>query len=83
MGRTGDTRPRALPGRRVVPGSCPAELWGRRGTVDPLLLSPSDVVKRSVEGIATVRNRVVAGLSFPPIREARSRSIPRIRKLGD
>jgi hypothetical protein len=27
-----------------------------------------------------VRNRVVEGLSLPPVREARNRSVPRARK---
>ena len=63
-------------------GGCLAELWGRRGRVDPPPLRPGDVVELAVEGIGTVRNRVVAGLSLPPVREARARSVPRARKRG-
>jgi 2-keto-4-pentenoate hydratase/2-oxohepta-3-ene-1,7-dioic acid hydratase in catechol pathway len=63
-------------------GGCLAELWGRRGRVDPPPLRPGDVVELTVEGIGTVRNRVVEGLSLPPVREARSRSVPRARKRG-
>jgi 2-keto-4-pentenoate hydratase/2-oxohepta-3-ene-1,7-dioic acid hydratase in catechol pathway len=63
-------------------GGCLAELWGRRGRVDPPPLRPGDVVELTVEGIGTVRNKVVAGLTLPPIRAARDRSIPRIRKRG-
>jgi hypothetical protein len=40
------------------------------------------VVELTVEGIGTVRNRVVAGLALPPVREARTRSVPRVRKRG-
>ena len=63
-------------------GGCLAELWGRRGRTDPPPLRPGDVVELTVEGIGAVRNRVVAGLSLPPVREARSRSVPRARKRG-
>jgi hypothetical protein len=38
------------------------------------------VVELAVEGIGTVRNRVVEGLELPPVREARIRSVPRSRK---
>ena len=63
-------------------GGCLAELWGRRGSVDPPPLRPGDVVELTVEGIGTVRNKVVEGLTLPPIRAARDRSIPRMRKRG-
>ena len=63
-------------------GGCLAELWGRRGRIDPPPLRPGDVVELTVEGIGTVRNRVVAGLALPPVREARARSVPRVRKRG-
>ncbi len=63
-------------------GGCLAELWGRRGRIDPPPLRPGDVVELTVEGIGTVRNRVVAGLTLPPVREARDRSVPRVRKRG-
>ena len=55
-------------------GGCLAELWGRRQRTDPPPLRPGDVVELSVEGIGTVRNRVVEGQSLPPVREARHRS---------
>jgi 2-keto-4-pentenoate hydratase/2-oxohepta-3-ene-1,7-dioic acid hydratase in catechol pathway len=63
-------------------GGCLAELWGRRGGIDPPPLRPGDVVELTVEGIGTVRNRVVAGLALPPVREARTRPVPRVRKRG-
>jgi 2-keto-4-pentenoate hydratase/2-oxohepta-3-ene-1,7-dioic acid hydratase in catechol pathway len=63
-------------------GGCLAELWGRRGRVDPPPLPPGDVVELTVEGIGTVRNRVVAGLTLAPVREARTRLVPRARKRG-
>ena len=59
-------------------GGCLAELWGRRGTQNPPPLQPGDVVEMTVEGIGTIRNRVVPGLDLPAVRPARPR--PRIRK---
>jgi 2-keto-4-pentenoate hydratase/2-oxohepta-3-ene-1,7-dioic acid hydratase in catechol pathway len=63
-------------------GGCLAELWGRNGKTDPPPLRPGDVVELAVEGIGTVRNRVVEGLTLPPVREARARPLPRARKRG-
>jgi 2-keto-4-pentenoate hydratase/2-oxohepta-3-ene-1,7-dioic acid hydratase in catechol pathway len=63
-------------------GGCLAELWGRNGKNEPPPLRPGDVVELTVEGIGTVRNRVVEGLTLPPVRGARTRSVPRIRKRG-
>ncbi len=48
-------------------GGCLAELWGRRGRPDPPPLQPGDVVEMTVEGIGTIRNRVVAGVDLPPV----------------
>jgi 2-keto-4-pentenoate hydratase/2-oxohepta-3-ene-1,7-dioic acid hydratase in catechol pathway len=59
-------------------GGCLAELWGRRGGTTPPPLRPDDVVEMTVEGIGTIRNRVVDGLELPPVRAARPR--PRSRK---
>jgi 2-keto-4-pentenoate hydratase/2-oxohepta-3-ene-1,7-dioic acid hydratase in catechol pathway len=59
-------------------GGCLAELWGRRGRVDPPPLQPGDVVEMTVEGIGTIRNRVVAGPDLPPVPAARRR--PRARE---
>ncbi len=59
-------------------GGCLAELWGRRGELSPPPLQPGDVVEMTVEGIGTIRNRVVPGLDLPPVAPARPR--PRIRK---
>jgi 2-keto-4-pentenoate hydratase/2-oxohepta-3-ene-1,7-dioic acid hydratase in catechol pathway len=59
-------------------GGCLAELWGRRGRLDPPPLQPGDVVEMTVEGIGTIRNTVVAGVDLPPVTPARPR--PRVRK---
>ena len=59
-------------------GGCLAELWGRRGQLDPPPLQPGDVVEMTVEGIGTIRNRVVAGLDLPAVPAARPR--PRARE---
>ncbi|NEM08188.1 fumarylacetoacetate hydrolase family protein [Geodermatophilus normandii] len=59
-------------------GGCLAELWGRRGQSAPGPLRPGDVVEMTVEGIGTIRNRVVEGVELPPVRAARPR--PRARK---
>ncbi|WP_375386819.1 fumarylacetoacetate hydrolase family protein [uncultured Amnibacterium sp.] len=54
-------------------GGCLAELWGRRGERVPPPLQPGDVVEMTVEGIGTIRNRVVEGLPKPVIAPARPR----------
>jgi 2-keto-4-pentenoate hydratase/2-oxohepta-3-ene-1,7-dioic acid hydratase in catechol pathway len=59
-------------------GGCLAELWGRRGELSPPPLQPGDVVEMTVEGIGTIRNRVVPGLDLPPVLPARAR--PRARR---
>ncbi|HVD64427.1 MAG TPA: fumarylacetoacetate hydrolase family protein [Lapillicoccus sp.] len=59
-------------------GGCLAELWGRRGQLDPPPLQPGDVVEMTVEGIGTIRNRVVAGPDLPAVPAARPR--PRARE---
>ena len=57
-------------------GGCLAELWGRGGDQPPL--RPGDVVEMTVEGIGTIRNRVVPGIDLPRVRPARPR--PRLRQ---
>ncbi|MGY1773557.1 fumarylacetoacetate hydrolase family protein [Blastococcus sp. SYSU D00813] len=59
-------------------GGCLAELWGTRGESAPRPLQVGDVVEMTVEGIGTIRNRVVAGVGLPPVAPARPR--PRTRK---
>ena len=60
-------------------GGCLAELWGTRGEAAPPPLRPGDVVEMTVEGIGTLRNRVVPGVDLPPVRAARPRSRARKR----
>jgi 2-keto-4-pentenoate hydratase/2-oxohepta-3-ene-1,7-dioic acid hydratase in catechol pathway len=59
-------------------GGCLAELWGIRGDAAPPPLQPGDVVEMTVEGIGTIRNRVVPGVDLQPVAPARAR--PRTRK---
>jgi 2-keto-4-pentenoate hydratase/2-oxohepta-3-ene-1,7-dioic acid hydratase in catechol pathway len=59
-------------------GGCLAELWGVRGDAAPPPLQVGDVVEMTVEGLGTIRNRVVPGLDLPPVRPARPR--PRTRE---
>ena len=61
-------------------GGCLAELWGTRGEAAPPPLQPGDVVEMTVEGIGTIRNRVVEGVDLPPVQPARQRSRDRIRR---
>src|SRR3954453_13871503 len=60
-------------------GGCLAELWGVRGDAAPPALQVGDVVEMTVEGIGTVRNRVVPGLALPPVLPARPRTRSRKR----
>lgn len=80
----------AARGTRVAPGDvlgsgtcgnggCLAELWGRRGAVEPPPLAPGDVVEMTVEGIGVLRNRVAAGPELPPVTPARHRPRSRTR----
>ncbi|MGV9712791.1 fumarylacetoacetate hydrolase family protein [Gordonia sp. NPDC003424] len=46
-------------------GGCLAELWGRRGTLDPAPLTEGDVVELTVEGIGTLRNTIGAPWPAP------------------
>ena len=72
--------PRRIP--RLIADQAEAGQWGRSGRNDPPPLRPGDVVELTVEGIGAVRNRVVEGITLPPVREARPRSVPRVRKRG-
>ncbi|MEE3852962.1 fumarylacetoacetate hydrolase family protein [Gordonia sp. LSe1-13] len=55
-------------------GGCLAELWGRRGRLDPPPLQPGDSVTLTVEGIGTLSNTVVArAASAPAVPAARGR----------
>lgn len=60
-------------------GGCLAELWGRRGGLDPEPLKAGDVVEMTVEGIGSIRNTVTAGTELPAVRPARTRSRARNR----
>ncbi|QYN33509.1 fumarylacetoacetate hydrolase family protein [Pseudonocardia sp. DSM 110487] len=60
-------------------GGCLAELWGTRGEDAPPSLRPGDVVEMTVEGIGTIRNRVVAGDELATVAPARPRPRRRTR----
>ena len=60
-------------------GGCLAELWGTRRDAAPPSLHVGDVVEMTVEGIGTIRNRVVPGLDLDPVRPAQQRSRARTR----
>jgi 2-keto-4-pentenoate hydratase/2-oxohepta-3-ene-1,7-dioic acid hydratase in catechol pathway len=60
-------------------GGCLAELWGHLGDQAPPPLQPGDMVEMTVEGLGTIRNRVVPGLELPPVAPARHRSRARKR----
>lgn len=59
------------PGDLLASGTCHrgclTEIWGRAGERVPPPLVPGDVVTLEVEGIGTVRNRIVDPASCPPI----------------
>lgn len=63
--RTGDVL-----GSGTCAGGCLAELWGRAGRHEPPPLAVGDVVTMTVEGIGSVSNRVVEGVSPTPIPRA-------------
>jgi 2-keto-4-pentenoate hydratase/2-oxohepta-3-ene-1,7-dioic acid hydratase in catechol pathway len=50
---------------------CLTEIWGRAGERTPPPLAPGDVVTLTVEGLGTVRNRVVEADPVPEIPRAR------------
>ncbi|WP_158866944.1 fumarylacetoacetate hydrolase family protein [Leifsonia sp. AG29] len=59
-------------------GGCLAELWGRRGALDPAPLREGDVVTMVVEGVGTLENTVGASVPAPAVAAARQR--PRLRE---
>jgi 2-keto-4-pentenoate hydratase/2-oxohepta-3-ene-1,7-dioic acid hydratase in catechol pathway len=65
-------------GEILASGTCAtgalAETWGRTGELRPPPLQVGDVVEMTVEGLGTIRNRVVAGTeTVPPVPPARRR----------
>jgi 2-keto-4-pentenoate hydratase/2-oxohepta-3-ene-1,7-dioic acid hydratase in catechol pathway len=70
-------RPGDVLGSGTCGGGCLLELWGRNGSFDPPPLQPGDEVVLSVEGIGTLRNRVVEAdpvVELPPARPGRLRA---------
>ncbi|WP_433296197.1 fumarylacetoacetate hydrolase family protein [Pseudonocardia sp. CA-142604] len=68
-------RPGDVLGSGTCGNGCLMELWNRRGSrADPPPLRVGDVVSMTVQGIGTIRNRVVAGADPLPIPVARRAS---------
>lgn len=68
-------RPGDVLGSGTCGNGCLMELWNRRGSrEDPPPLRVGDVVEMTVQGIGTIRNRVVAGADLLPIPAARRAS---------
>lgn len=68
-------RPGDVLGSGTCGNGCLLELWNRRGSrEDPPPLKVGDVVSMTVEGIGTIRNRVVAGADPIPVPAARRAS---------
>jgi 2-keto-4-pentenoate hydratase/2-oxohepta-3-ene-1,7-dioic acid hydratase in catechol pathway len=62
-------RPGDVLGSGTCGNGCLAELWGRHGRDTAPPLRPGDVVTMTVEGLGTIRNRVVPGVEphvIPP-----------------
>jgi 2-keto-4-pentenoate hydratase/2-oxohepta-3-ene-1,7-dioic acid hydratase in catechol pathway len=63
------------PGDVLASGTCQrgclTEIWGRTGQRVPPPLVPGDVVTLEVEGLGTVRNKIVEPSPCPPIPQAR------------
>jgi hypothetical protein len=76
-------------GTRIVPGDvlgsgtcgtgCYGEIWGRTQSQSPPPLTAGDVVEMTVEGIGTIRNRLVARAELETIAAARSPQHRRLR----
>lgn len=52
-------------------GGCLAEFWGWTGRIDPPPLAAGDVVTMTVQGIGTIRNRVIESVEIHPVPPAR------------
>ncbi len=67
-------------GEVLASGTCSggslAESWGRTGRLEPRPLQVGDVVEMTVEGIGTIRNRVVAPTEDVPPAPAARRRVP-------
>ncbi|HLK46022.1 MAG TPA: fumarylacetoacetate hydrolase family protein, partial [Acidimicrobiales bacterium] len=66
-------RPGDVLGSGTCGGGCLLELWGRRGREGLPPLAPGDEVALHVEGIGTLRNRIVAGTEPIALPRARAR----------
>jgi 2-keto-4-pentenoate hydratase/2-oxohepta-3-ene-1,7-dioic acid hydratase in catechol pathway len=66
-------RPGDVLGSGTCGGGCLLELWGRRGREGLPPLAPGDEVALHVEGIGTLRNRIVAGAEPIALPRARAR----------
>ena len=64
-------RPGDVLGSGTCGSGCLAEIWGRRGAIDPPPLGPGDVVTITVEAIGTLSSTLVAGADPVPVPRAR------------
>jgi 2-keto-4-pentenoate hydratase/2-oxohepta-3-ene-1,7-dioic acid hydratase in catechol pathway len=71
-------RPGDVLGSGTCGSGCLMELWNRRGSRNPPPLQIGDVVEMTVQGLGTIRNRVVAGADLRPIPRARRASDARV-----
>jgi 2-keto-4-pentenoate hydratase/2-oxohepta-3-ene-1,7-dioic acid hydratase in catechol pathway len=69
--RGADVAPGDVLGSGTCHRGCLTEVWGRAGERKPPPLEPGDVVTLTVEGLGTVRNRIVEASPAPPIPRAR------------
>ncbi len=63
-------------------GGCLAELWGRRGELDPAPLRAGDEVRLTIDGVGELVSTVGEPVDLNPVPRARSRSRDRIRPKG-
>jgi 2-keto-4-pentenoate hydratase/2-oxohepta-3-ene-1,7-dioic acid hydratase in catechol pathway len=72
-------RPGDVIGSGTCGSGCLAEIWGRRGSMDPPPLAPGDEIELRIEGIGALRSTVVAGAETVDIGAGRAPAFRRER----